>query len=414
MTRTLCIVLAFFYALPATAGELVLYGPEESADTARAKVALFGGRTLANLQARTLTELVGEESLTVVGGATLTSCSGKPSVNADIASLLKEAEGALQFMEFESAAAHLEQAVAAELCLSEPLEAVQASRVHYLRGMVAVGTGNPAGAWPEFLQAALLNPDITWDDNFPPDGQTAFKGAVAATGAAEPQALNLVPAMEGPIWVNGVQAENGAELMLKSGKNLIQSGQDNLTTWKIELPEATNAAVIRTALVEDSQVTWASDAATRGQLEALLAHNSQGAVTYVSLPGQVLWQFEPATGVWSGLSGVTDAETPAENDAVADAAALPSAGTPKNRQVLYLAGGGGLTAVGGSLIAVAFSKKAQLTNGEFGLQYNNTAETLRDQANTLGKTGQVAGAMGLGLIGYGLLTQTNLGFTWQF
>ncbi len=414
MIRTLCIVLAFFSALPATAGELVLYGPEESADTARAKVALFGGRTLANLQARTLSELVTGDALLVVGGATLTPCPGDSSTNATVAALLVKAESAVQFMEFESASTHLAEAVGAEACLSEPLDAAQASRVHYLRGMVAVGSGDPGSAWPEFLQAALLNPEIIWDETFPPDGKTAFKGAVAATGVAETQPMRIVPAPTTPVWVNGAPVENANELMLKPGVHILQMGEGALTTWTLELPEATNAAVLDPNQIEDTQVNWASDAATRGQLESLLAHNSQGAITYVSLPGQVLWQFEPATGVWSGLSGVPDAETPAENNAVADAVALPSAGTPKNRRVLYLAGGGGLTAVGGSLIAVAFSKKDQLTTGEFGHNHRDTAEELRAQANNLGKTGQVAGAMGLGIIGYGLLTQTNLRFTWQF
>jgi len=84
MNRLSPLLIACLAASDVMAAELVLYGSQETEDTARAKVALFGGRTLANLQAETLTSLYSGDAPVAVGGATLTVCEGDASTNASI------------------------------------------------------------------------------------------------------------------------------------------------------------------------------------------------------------------------------------------------------------------------------------------------------------------------------------------
>jgi hypothetical protein len=414
--KTLSLVLLSLAASSAHATELVLYGSQETEDIARAKVALFGGRTLANLQAQTLTALVSGDLPVVVGGATVSHCDGAPGTNAAIQALVEGTESKVLFMEFESAQADLDKAVALEHCLTEPLNADVASRAHYLLAMVAVGSGDQGAAWPEFVQAANLKPDITWDENFPPDGRTAFKGAVAAIKVGETQDFHLVPPQTTQLWVDGVPQDDAEKVALKPGAHVLQLGTEGspLTTYVVDLPEETRAAMLFPGQLEDDRADWAGDGATRGRLEAVLAANSQGAIAYVSLPGQVLWQFDPGTWKWTALSGVSDEEiaaleasetaangTPA-GDAAAEAAVTPSTDGGESSSLVttgLLYGGAGVAVLGGALAGLGYKdmNAAHKTSKETKLAEEERIQELQTEFDA----GKQRHVLGLALLGLG-------------
>jgi hypothetical protein len=413
---SLSLVLLSLATSSAHATELVLYGSKETEDIARAKVALFGGRTLANLQAQTLTALVSGDLPVVVGGATVSYCEGDPGSNAAIKALVEATESKVLFMEFESAKMDLDMARDLERCLTEPLDAAVASRAHYLRAMVAVGSGDPGAAWPEFLQAVNLKPDITWDENFPPDGRTAFKGAVAAIKVGETQDFHLVPPPEIGLWVDGIVQGNAEKVALKPGAHVLQLGTEGspLTTYVVDLPEETRAAMLFPGKLEDDRADWAGDGATRGRLEAVLAANSQGAIAYVSLPGQVLWQFDPGPWKWTDLSGVSDEEiaaldasaaaangTPA-GDAAAEAAVTPGTdGAAGNSLVTtgLLYGGAGVAVLGGALAGLGYKamNAAHKTSEETQLAKEERIKELQTEFDA----GKQRHVLGLALLGLG-------------
>ena len=414
--KTLSLVLLSLAASSAHATELVLYGSQETEDVARAKVALFGGRTLANLQAQTLTALVSGDLPVVVVGATVSHCEGDPGTNAAIQALVEATESKVLFMEFESAKADLDKAVALERCLTEPLNAEFASRAHYLRAMVAVGSGDQGAAWPEFVQAANLKPDITWDENFPPDGRTAFKGAVAAIKVGETKDFHLVPPQTTQLWVDGVVQADAEKVALKPGAHVLQLGTEGspLTTYVLDLPEETRAAMLFPGQLEDDRADWASDGATRGRLEAVLAANSQGAIAYVSLPGQVLWQFDPGPWKWTALSGVSDEEIAAleasdaaadgspAGDAVAEAAVTPSTDGGASSSLVttgLLYGGAGVAVLGGALAGLGYNSmnSARDEMPESGLAGQDEIDKLEIDFNA----GKQRHILGLALLGLG-------------
>ena len=418
--RTLSLLLLSLAASSAHAPELVLYGSQETEDVARAKVALFGGRTLANLQARTLTTLVSGDLPVVVGGATGSHCQGEPGTNAAIKTLVEATESKVLFMEFESALVDLDSAVALERCLTEPLDAAVASRAHYLRAMVAVGTGDQGAAWPEFVQAANLKPDIAWDENFPPDGRTAFKGAVAAIKVGETQDFHLVPPPAAGLWVDGVAQESAENVALKPGTHVLQLGTEGspLTTYVVDLPEETRAAMLFPGQLEDDRADWASDGATRGRLEAVLAANSQGAIAYVSLPGQVLWQFDPGPWKWTALSGVSDEEIAALEASYSDSAAsagessaapLPTGTASTGGASLVttglLYGGAGAAVVGGALAGLGYKgmSAALAEMPESGVASDDLINELEGKYDA----GKGKHVLGLALLGLGAASATG-------
>jgi len=188
---------------------------------------------------------------------------------------------------------------------------------------------------------------------------------------AETQDFHLVPPPAQSLWIDGAKQENTGTLALRPGLHVLQLGNEGeaLSTYGIDLPEATRAALLFPSQLEDDRVDWAASGETRVQLEAVLAANSQGSIAYVALPGQVLWQFDPGTWEWTPLSGVSDEEAAAiadaggqdTEDSTEDAApespqvaADPKLSTGLTSGLRY--GGAGLAVAGGSLAGLGFKK----------------------------------------------------------
>ncbi len=400
MNRILFLLLL---ASPVESAELVLFGPGETPTTAIAKAALLAGRAPADLEAHTLTELVGGTDPVVLCGATVQTCPGDTGTNAAIALILEKTRSAVLFMEIETANAGLDAVVSMERCLTEVLDPAVISQVHYLRGMVAVGSGDQAGAWPEYLQAAILNPQIAWDENFPPDGKGAFTGAVAAVKAATPVSLQLLPPPPGKVWVDGKVSESPASLSLVAGTHVIQVEQTEggLATYTVGLPEGSDNSLVFADVLTDEHISLVRSPDTRGLLEGVLSTHGQGQPAFVSLPGQTLWQFDPGARTWSALAGGEAVAAVAEPETKA---ALP-ASAQLDRRMLYLGGGGGLVVTGGVLLGMGLGERSRFLNGE--VDSLDEIDSIMARANTLGGMGMASAAVGVGLLGVGVLTTSS-------
>jgi hypothetical protein len=405
------ILFLMLLAAPAESAELVLYGPGETPSTASAKTALLAGRAPADLVAHTLTGLVSGTDPAALGGATVQTCPGDTGSNAAIALILEKTASAVLFMEIETANAGLGAVLSMERCLTEVLDPAIISQVHYLRGMVAVGSGNQAEAWPEFLQAAILNPEIQWDENYPPDGKGAFTGAVAAVKAAAPISLRLLPPPPGKVWVDGKAAEDTANLSLVPGTHVIQVEQSEggLVTYTVSLPEGSDTSLVFADALTDEHISLVQSPDTRGLLEGLLTTHGQGNPAFVSLPGQTLWQFDPGARTWSALAGGEESAAVAEPVAAAaesdSKAALPGTSGNGKRRRLTLAGGGGLVVTGGVLLGMGLGERSRFLAGD--VVSLGDVDSIMARANKLGGIGMASAAVGVGLLGVGVLTTSS-------
>ena len=138
-------------------------------------------------------------SLTGVGE--LGVCAAAPRDAAAIEALVADAEGALAYVEDDRALSLLGQAASALTCLSEPLAPPLAARIYYLRGVALVSLGDRPGAWGALQQAVVFDPDLVWDEDFPPDGEPTLAAARAELAHAAPARLTLVAG--GPRFVDG-------------------------------------------------------------------------------------------------------------------------------------------------------------------------------------------------------------------
>ena len=157
------------------------------------------------------------------GGGELSWCEGAPTDLAGLQSSVEAAEKSLAYMEYEAAATSLGAAIEGMACLTEPVDPSLAARAHYLQGITAHRSGFAEAATESFQQAFAFDPDLTWDDSYPPKAKTLFD--VAKASSAEPVAVTVVP--RAALVVDGHKI-NG-DLSLAPGRHLLQVGPNTAT-----------------------------------------------------------------------------------------------------------------------------------------------------------------------------------------
>lgn len=157
----------------------------------------------------------------VLGGGLLTWCTGAPTDAATLAEAMAQAEGDIAYMEFEAAAKTLGSAFDSLQCLADPVDPVVAARLFYLRGLVAHRSGFDEASSKAFAIAFIFQPDLVWDDAFPPKALSLFQQAKEVAGGLETVHVALRPG--GTVTVDG---QDLSVLDLAPGTHLLQlSGQ---------------------------------------------------------------------------------------------------------------------------------------------------------------------------------------------
>ncbi len=207
-------------------------------DTDPAAVAQVLGAETAP-QPITATDLA-QRPARVLGGGQLTWCTGAPAGLDDLAQAMEEAEGAMAYMEFEKAATTLGSALGQLQCLADPVDPEVAARLFYLRGIVAHRSGFADQAAKAFGIALVFQPELTWDDAFPPKALSVFQQARDQAASQETVAIDLVPA--GELTVDGRATST---LALVPGNHLLQlDGQ----TATLEVYPGTSPTLVLPAL----------------------------------------------------------------------------------------------------------------------------------------------------------------------
>jgi hypothetical protein len=312
------------------------------------RVAEQAGVASATLRAVSLTELVSGRPAAWQGGGALRPCTGPPTTNAVVKRSLDLAAGAVAYMEFGSARAALDTAVADVACLSEPVDTTLAARAWFLTGIVTDAAGDAAGSRAAFLQAHAFQPGLPWDENFAPAARPAFDAAAGEQKAAATVNVALMPpAPAVPLRVDGrVVAPQDGRLPIPAGAHLLQIGDAPVTTYRLDVASSAPGTLVLTPLLDASALSWAGEGERRGALAGML----QGALgtdgnAYV-VTDTVLWRLRLSNAAWDVVGA---GATPKS----AKATKAPAGPFPTGR---VLAGSGvALVLAGGAFAGVNYS-----------------------------------------------------------
>ncbi len=163
----------------------------------------------------------------LLGGGSLDWCDSAPTSLEDLAGAMETAEREMAYMRYESAARTLGRAFDDLQCLGDPIDPNLAGRLFYLRGLVAHRSGFEEQARRAFSAALVFQPELVWDDAFPPKALDLFEAARAAADSVETVPITLQPA--GTVIIDGVEH---SDLELAPGTHLLQL-QDQTATLQV-------------------------------------------------------------------------------------------------------------------------------------------------------------------------------------
>ncbi|MFZ5476956.1 MAG: hypothetical protein ACOZNI_09300 [Myxococcota bacterium] len=230
------------------------------------------------------------------GAGTASACGGPAVTLGGLVDGVGRVERALANLRTADARAELDALHAALPCLTEPAAAGVVSRIPYLRGIVATLEG--ADAEPAFVAALVAQPDLAWDDRFPPDGRPAFERARAVVAGLAAARVTLLPAPPtGATWLDGrVAAPVDGVLTVLPGEHLLQVAGRGWVTRRIVVPAAGEATLLRPD--EFPADAWLADAEGREALAVALAGRLP-AGTPVRVPdGDAAWTLRVGDAAW--------------------------------------------------------------------------------------------------------------------
>lgn len=338
-----------FLITAAWAAPLALHPPGEG-PAAEALLAENG----VEAELRTFAEVAPLGAPSLQGGVLL-MCEGDTARRYVVDTKLAVAEDHLAYVKTDEARVALTEASQALRCLSEPIDAATAARVHYLLGVVAFGAGDEIEARSAFARAHLLLPGLVWDDRFRPDARELFTAEGVAVADRPIVELLVVPEpRQAQLTVDGRRIyESGRVLELRTGTHLIQGPGWSL---EVDLMADSRPVLIVPDTLQDLGAEWMADEDSCRSLDEVVG---QGDRSLYLVAGREAWQ--RVEGTWSPLTDVA-VETCRDLDppAVVQGFRLPQAGAPRALAVGGLAGvvGGGVLAGAGYAVAASASRSA--------------------------------------------------------
>ena len=254
----------------------------------------------------------GAGSWAVTAPASLVDCGADPVTVAELETALAQVERMMQSLEYGDAALRL-TTIEERLCgATDPVPAAMLARIPYLQGIIRFYSQDAAAARVLFREAVERQPEMAWDDAFPPEPQQLF--LTALSDAVRSSRTTLVVSTEerpAPLLVNGREVPpDQAEVVLVGEQHLVQVGGEagRVTTLALSTGEAERVHLVGPERVRaglagiPDQDPVAFDAlvamaAARGYSEVLVLQ--QGASDEV-------WQYNDIVRSWTRVSLVLD------------------------------------------------------------------------------------------------------------
>lgn len=402
------VVVVLLMSSPAAAeSSRVLYlGGEKTPSDVAAILALLNPPINLEQAPEPLAEAFPAGELGTVGVESVQACTGEPVDAAGYLALLADlVQATMELGETDTLLARLETAQA---CLTEPVAPEDLAQADFLEGVIAFSDGDPDGAERAFREALVLDRDLAWNPEYPPDTQLRFANAATAVAQQEPSVLHVVVGEGMLLWLDGEPVAPSPEgLGIAPGRHVLQvrRGAGEATeTLSLEVAAGTVGAVVEEGglAVRDERIL----AQRASALLAALATEAPDVKTYVVA-------LEPSLAIWTH-----DAQTRSASrvpvTVAAGALASPDGGkSVKNpaKAAPVTLGVGAAMLVAGAVIAGVYSGKMDdmrvgVAAGEIPYPHADAASHTDAQLDNeaLFGTYRSAGSLGVGLMAAGGVT----------
>ncbi len=143
----------------------------------------------------------------VEGAADLVWCAGEPISLATVTEQVERAENHIAYMEHDTAGELLERITVEFACIAAPTDPALIARVFFLQGLLHHRAGLESEAVTSFQRALTAEPELTWDEAFPPRARGLFDRTVATWKEMPPAHVSVVP--NGTIRLQGREHSTG-------------------------------------------------------------------------------------------------------------------------------------------------------------------------------------------------------------
>ncbi len=276
-----------------------------------AKSAAATKHDVANIRVMTIAELVRGKPAVMLGGGRVESCYGPPTTDHNLREAVDRIERAMAYLEYEKALAHVQVAEDSIRCLSTPADAQRISRLFYLKGLIAFEFGEKERTNQAFDIAFSIDPELVWDEYFPPDARPVFDAVALQLNERPVIKIDISPIPEdGFVWVDGRRLDVAHGLIsLRPGAHLIQVvGQAMTSHWlTVKSPKTSSKnpsghprLIVPSALTQ-AAIIWSTQEEKRPIFDVVLSVlYDPDVVVYFSING-VLVSHRVGTDSWEEL-----------------------------------------------------------------------------------------------------------------
>jgi hypothetical protein len=275
------------------------------------------------------------------------------------------------------------------------MDTVVAPRLYFLEGIAAHGSGDEGRARSAFSSALVFDPDLTWDDYFPPDAKPLLDEARSNRDPEARASLSVVPAPDaGALWIDGRIANESTPV---PGDHVVQILAGQVRTFFVTLPAGEGNVLIIPDALGNERADWVEDASTQADISTVLSsHLEADTPLYFSTPDGV-WKMTVGGDAWEFLEITGELVTSADLPSGTASGPLPLSQTA-------IMGGAVVFGSGAALAGASFFKGRQVETKAHHTtdwtQYYKLEDQYRDWQSRL-VIGEAVALAGLLLVGTG-------------
>lgn len=281
-----------------------------SEDAVRSVLDRARPRVPADTPLQHLDALLSASEVSVLGAGEHRSCRGEPQDPAEYQALRDELFRA--FLMQQDTAPRVEQVVAAQLCLAEPLPPEELAWPDFLDAIVAFEKDDLDGARERFTTALSIHPAQEWNDDFPAEARPLFDRARELLAHRVSGELQLAVPDGSRAWIDGREvADPLLAASLSPGRHLIQigSGGDlHLRAVLLTLEPGRRVLVVDPAAVAPAATGNERLAGNLAALFAQLGAGGSGPAGHVVVmrDDPQVWRWDRVSATFSPMKLVSD------------------------------------------------------------------------------------------------------------
>ncbi len=283
-------------------GAFAVYTGAEPTALASAEVAALLARMDPPVELATppahLTTLLAANQIRVVGEAQASYCEAQPLNARALGYSLENIQHLLDEVRLDEADRELAKLADVHGCYPLRPGSPDLARESFLAGILAFYQDDMETVGRHFRIALARDPDLPWDDDYPPSAQQWFAQALLDVLRQEPATLRLDLPPDAEVWLDGVVQETGdGAIPIRPGAHLFHVGNpaDGYSSAEVLLaPGATATLVTGEALARPEPLAGDADLVV-GLIAGQIAARGLSEAYVVQLPGKV-WRVDTDEG----------------------------------------------------------------------------------------------------------------------